>query len=378
MTVLWSVKLPQNFKDFCAKVSIDTSSIQYENDDLMRGYWGDDYSIACCVSAMKTGKQMQFFGARCNLAKTLLYAINGGRDELTGKQITPAFEPIKDDYLNYDDVMARFNTIMDWIAQVYIKALNIIHYMHDKYNYEKLEMALHDKDILRTMACGIAGLSVVADSLSAIKFARVKGLKNVFTETCPQYLFLDESLYKQKDGLKYIMSPPLRDKSNQKTLWDGIITGEINTVGTDHCPFFYNKEKQLGKADFTKAPGGIPGVEARIPLLYSKAVEGKLDMGKFISLCCAEPARLFGMYPKKGAIATGSDADLVIIDPTIKQTLTHELLHENCDYTPYEGTPLKGYAIMTISRGEIIVENGNFISQKGRGRFIKRNLPELI
>ena len=178
MTVLWSTRLPKPFKDFCADLSIKTSSIQYENDDLMRKFWGDDYGIACCVSAMRIGKQMQFFGARCNLAKTLLYAINGGRDEISGKQVTPKFEPITSEYLDYDEVMQKFDTMMDYVAKIYIKALNAIHYMHDKYSYEAIEMALHDKEILRTMACGIAGLSVVADSLSAIKFAKVKVIRD--------------------------------------------------------------------------------------------------------------------------------------------------------------------------------------------------------
>lgn len=178
MTILWSTRLPKAFKDFCADLSIKTSSIQYENDDLMRRFWGDDYGIACCVSAMRIGKQMQFFGARCNLAKTLLYAINGGRDEMTGKQVTPKFEPITSEYLNYDEVMEKFDNMMDYVAKIYIKALNAIHYMHDKYSYEAIEMALHDKDILRTMACGIAGLSVVADSLSAIKYAKVKVIRD--------------------------------------------------------------------------------------------------------------------------------------------------------------------------------------------------------
>ena len=178
MTVLWSTRLPEGFKKYCAKLSVQTSSIQYENDDLMRDFWGDDYSIACCVSAMRTGKQMQFFGARCNLAKTLLYAINGGRDEISGKQVAAKFEPIRSEYLNFDEVMEKFDNMMDWVARVYINALNIIHFMHDKYSYEKLEMALHDQNILRTMACGIAGLSVVADSLSAIKYAKVKVIRD--------------------------------------------------------------------------------------------------------------------------------------------------------------------------------------------------------
>ncbi|EQF62113.1 formate acetyltransferase [Clostridioides difficile CD175] len=178
LTVLWSTKLPQGFKDFCSKVSIDTSSVQYENDDLMRAYWGDDYGIACCVSAMRIGKQMQFFGARVNLAKTLLYAINGGVDEKSGVQVGPRFEPITSEYLDYDEVMSKFEPFTDWLATLYVNTLNVIHYMHDKYSYEALEMALHDRDIFRTMACGMAGVSVCADSLSAIKHAKVKTIRN--------------------------------------------------------------------------------------------------------------------------------------------------------------------------------------------------------
>ncbi|MEG4840307.1 formate C-acetyltransferase [Microcoleus sp. B9-D4] len=178
LTVLWSENLPENFKLFCAKVSSETSSIQYENDDLMRPQYGDDYAIACCVSAMRIGKQMQFFGARVNLAKTLLYAINGGKDEKSGDQIAPQFPPITTEYLDYDEVRARFHDMMAWLAKTYINTLNVIHYMHDKYCYERLEMALHDRDVYRTMACGIAGLSVVTDSLSAIKNAKVKVIRN--------------------------------------------------------------------------------------------------------------------------------------------------------------------------------------------------------
>jgi len=178
LTVLWSNMMPKGFKDFCSRVSIETSAIQYESDDLMRAQWGDDYAIACCVSAMRIGKQMQFFGARCNLAKTMLYAINGGVDEKSGVKIAHGFEPIVAEYLDYDEVMEKFDQMMDWLATVYIKALNGIHFMHDKYHYERIEMALHDRDILRTMACGIAGLSVVSDSLSAIKYAKVKVIRN--------------------------------------------------------------------------------------------------------------------------------------------------------------------------------------------------------
>ena len=178
LTVLWSHLLPQGFKDYCALQSIVTSAIQYENDDLMRPYWGDDYSIACCVSAMRTGKQMQFFGARVNMAKALLYAINGGRDEKSGKQIATPFAPITANVLDYDEVMSRFEIMLDWLAGTYVNTLNVIHYMHDRYAYERVEMALHDMHILRTMACGIAGLSVVADSLSAIKYAKVHVIRD--------------------------------------------------------------------------------------------------------------------------------------------------------------------------------------------------------
>ncbi|MRN53592.1 formate C-acetyltransferase [Paenibacillus monticola] len=178
LTVLWSEKLPDGFKKFCAKVSIETSAIQYENDDLMRPIYGDDYGIACCVSAMRIGKQMQFFGARANLAKALLYAINGGVDEKSGVQVGPEMPRITSDVLDYDEVMLRFKAMMEWLAKTYVNTLNVIHYMHDKYSYERVEMALHDRDILRTMACGIAGLSVAADSLSAIKFAKVKPIRN--------------------------------------------------------------------------------------------------------------------------------------------------------------------------------------------------------
>ena len=178
LTVLWSSKLPRGFKDFCAKVSKDTSAIQYENDDLMRPKWGDDYGIACCVSAMAIGKQMQFFGARANLAKCMLYAINGGVDEKSGKKIAEGLEPITGDILDYDEVVEKYGKAMDWLAKTYVKALNSIHYMHDKYAYERIEMALHDRDILRTMACGIAGLSIAADSLSAIKYAKVHVIRN--------------------------------------------------------------------------------------------------------------------------------------------------------------------------------------------------------
>ncbi len=178
LTVLWSQHLPQPFKEFCARTSIATSSIQYENDDLMRPYWGDDYAIACCVSAMRVGKQMQFFGARANLAKALLYAINGGIDELLGLQVAPNLKPISREILDYDELWERYDQVLEWLAKTYVNTMNIIHYMHDKYSYERLEFALHDLTIHRTMAFGIAGLSVVADSLSAVKYAKVKAIRN--------------------------------------------------------------------------------------------------------------------------------------------------------------------------------------------------------
>ena len=178
LTVLWSVRLPEGFKRYCAKMSIETSSIQYENDDMMRMTHGDDYAIACCVSSMRVGKEMQFFGARANLAKCLLYAINGGVDEITGKQVGPKYRPITSEYLDYDEVIEKYDQMMKWLAGVYVNALNIIHYMHDKYCYEKIQMALHDQHVTRWFATGIAGLSVVADSLSAIKYAKVRVVRD--------------------------------------------------------------------------------------------------------------------------------------------------------------------------------------------------------
>ncbi len=178
LTVLWSENLPENWKKYCSKVSIDTSSLQYENDDLMRGTFDDDYGIACCVSPMTLGKQMQYFGARANLPKALLYAINGGIDELTKKQVTPIMPKVKGDYLEFEDVWNKFDKMMDWLAETYIQALNVIHYMHDKYSYEAYEMALHDVDVIRTQACGIAGISIVADSFAAIKYGKVKVVRD--------------------------------------------------------------------------------------------------------------------------------------------------------------------------------------------------------
>lgn len=236
LTILWSEQLPEPFKKYVAKVSIDTSSIQYENDDIMREPYGDDYGIACCVSAMRIGKQMQFFGARANLAKALLYAINGGKDEYSGEQIAPEFAPIHSEYLEYDEVFRKFDQVMDWLAQLYINTLNIIHYMHDKYAYERLQLALHDREVFRTSACGIAGLSVVADSLSAIKYSKVRVIRNenglavdydVAPESFPAYGNNDDRVDDIANELVEIFMNKLR---KHKTYRDSVPTLSVLTI----------------------------------------------------------------------------------------------------------------------------------------------------
>ena len=214
--------------------------------------------------------------------------------------------------------------------------------------------------------------------MQVINLAKQNGAKNLFVETCPQYLLLDESYYEREDGLKYILSPPLRDKANNALLWQDIQKGYIDTVATDHCPFDYTLRQKLGGADFTKCPNGLPGVELRVPLMFSEGVmKGKISPVAFAQLCAANPAKLFGMYPKKGAIKPGSDADIVIMDPNKGYTVTHDRLHENVDYTPYEGFELECSVDRVISRGDVIVENNEFIGQKVRGHFIKRGKPIL-
>ncbi|MFA9397905.1 MAG: dihydropyrimidinase [Clostridiaceae bacterium] len=212
--------------------------------------------------------------------------------------------------------------------------------------------------------------------LNYIKMAKESG-QNVYAETCPQYLLLNEDKYKleENQGLKYIMSPPLRKKSDNNALWQGLAQGYINTIATDHCPFDFNGEKQLGKDDFTKCPNGLPGVETRVPLIFSEGVmKNKISINKFVDVISTTPAKIFGLYPKKGAIAIGSDADLVILDPEKEIILSKKYLHENVDYTAYEGMKLKGYPVLTILRGKIIVKNNIFLGQKGDGKFIKREI----
>lgn len=235
MTVLWSVNLPENYKRYCAKMSILTSSIQYENDDLMRQDHGDDYAIACCVSAMRLGKEMQFFGARTNLAKALLYAINGGVDEKTKEQIGPKYRPITSDYLNYEEVIERYEDMTDWLASLYVQTLNVIHYMHDKYSYEAAQMALHDKDVKRWFATGIAGLSVVADSLSAIKYAKVKTIRDENGIVIDYKIEGDYPKYGNNDDrvdeiAVYLVNSFMDKLRNQPLYRDGVPSQSILTI----------------------------------------------------------------------------------------------------------------------------------------------------
>lgn len=212
--------------------------------------------------------------------------------------------------------------------------------------------------------------------LSYIKMANERE-ENIYAETCPQYLVLDDSKYEEdnNEGLKYIMSPPLRKKEDIDALWKGINDGYIKTIATDHCPFSFKTDKQLGKDDFTKCPNGAPGIEERMPLIFSEGVmKNRISVNKFVEVCSTNPAKIFGVYPKKGVIQVGSDGDIVIIDPTIEKTLKVKDLHSNVDYSAYEGIKLKGYPIMTISRGKIIVKNNIFIGEKGYGNFLKRNI----
>jgi len=218
-----------------------------------------------------------------------------------------------------------------------------------------------------------------AEGLEFIEAARRRGQKNLWAETCPQYLFLDDRLYSKpgSEGLKYIMCPPLRKQADNAALWQGLVSG-IDVIGTDHCPFFFETQKIAGKDDFTKCPCGVPGIEERIPLLYSEGIaKGRISLRRFTDLCCSNPAKLFGLYPQKGVIAPGSDADIVIIDPEKKTVISKNILHSNVDYSVYENFPVKGWPVCTISRGEVIVRNGEFTGTPGRGKFIKRGTLSL-
>ena len=232
--------------------------------------------------------------------------------------------------------------------------------------------------ILFARIAGDAPLYIVhltcAAGLDFIKLARQKNQKNLWAETCPQYLYLDESRYvlPGNEGLKYIMNPPLRTLADNTALWQGLAS-DIDTVGTDHCPFFFETQKMMGRDDFTKCPGGAPGIEERIPLMYDAVAKGKLSLRRFTDLCCANPAKLFGFYPQKGVIAPGSDADITIIDPARQVKISQNNLHSNVDYSAYEGFTVQGWPVCTISRGEIIVNDGKFLGKAGRGKFLKRS-----
>ncbi|MDR1447247.1 MAG: dihydropyrimidinase, partial [Treponema sp.] len=252
---------------------------------------------------------------------------------------------------------------------------------HPRSRPPECEAEAVNRMILFAGMAGNAPLYIVhlsnALGLEYIRGARRRGQTNLYAETCPQYLLLDDSRYELPgtEGLKYIMCPPLRKPPDRECLWQGLAE-EIDTVATDHCPFFFETQKMLGKEDFTKCPSGAPGIEERIPLMYSEGVAKKrISLRRFTELCCTNPARLFGMYPRKGVIRAGSDADLVIIDPGKKLTLRKNILHENVDYTAYEGTELSGFPECTISRGEVIVRDGKLLGGAGRGRFICRSLP---
>ena len=327
MTVLWSVNLPQKFKEYCAKMSIKTSSIQYENDDMMREVHGDDYAIACCVSSMRVGKEMQFFGARANLAKCLLYAINGGVDERMKVQVGPKYRPVEGDYLDYDDVMSKFDDMMEWLAGLYVNTLNVIHYMHDKYCYEKLQMALHDREVKRYFATGIAGLSVVADSLSAIKYAKVKAIRDengivvdyqtegdfpkygnnddrvddIAVEVVRNFMYKIRKHYTYRDSVPTmsiltITSNVVYGKKTGNTP-DGRKMGEPLAPGANpmHGRDTHGAAASLSsvaKLPFRHAQDGISNTFSIVPDALGKddmVFSGELDIDKLRKNCCCDP-----------------------------------------------------------------------------------------
>lgn len=327
MTVLWSVNLPQKFKEYCAKMSIKTSSIQYENDDMMREVHGDDYAIACCVSSMRVGKEMQFFGARANLAKCLLYAINGGVDERMKVQVGPKYRSVEGDYLDYDDVMSKFDDMMEWLAGLYVNTLNVIHYMHDKYCYEKLQMALHDREVKRYFATGIAGLSVVADSLSAIKYAKVKAIRDengivvdyqtegdfpkygnnddrvddIAVEVVRNFMYKIRKHYTYRDSVPTmsiltITSNVVYGKKTGNTP-DGRKMGEPLAPGANpmHGRDTHGAAASLSsvaKLPFRHAQDGISNTFSIVPDALGKddmVFSGELDIDKLRKNCCCDP-----------------------------------------------------------------------------------------
>ena len=274
--------------------------------------------------------------------------------------------------------------VVNYLREYYVKNGMTTPKYHPLSRPAEAEAEAINRMIMFAKIAGDAPLYIVHLSnkigLDFIKLAREHNQKNIYAETCPQYLYLTDALNDQElnEALKYTLCPPLRKKEDNNALMQGILNGDIQTIATDHCPFFLSKEKQLGKDDFTKCPSGMPGVEARLPIIFGKEVlKGNMSINKMVEICCTKPAKLFGLYPNKGTIAQGMDADIVLLDPNKKTTISVDMLHENCDYTPYEGFELEGYPVMTISRGEIIVKDNKFVGNKGRGRFIKRSKPIL-
>jgi dihydropyrimidinase len=245
----------------------------------------------------------------------------------------------------------------------------------DRCEAEAVQRMIHLAALVANAPLYIVHLST-AMGLECVKTAKNKG-QPVYAETCPQYLFLSEECYDEPElgGLKYMMSPPLRTKSDTEALWQGVREGHIDVIATDHCPFDFELKRQLGKEDFTRAPCGLPGVELRVPLMFSEGVmRGRISPNRFVEIVSTAPARIMGLYPQKGRIAPGSDGDVVIMDPDHRRTVTHSMLHENVDFTPYEGMDIQGWPIITIVRGQVVAIDGEFVGKKGYGRFIKREL----
>ena len=272
------------------------------------------------------------------------------------------------------------DSVVNFLRNDYFEAGKIGPIYHERSRPYQCEADVINRAILLADMAENAPLYIVhlsnALGLEYIKLAQRKG-QNVIAETCPHYLFLDDTMYEKPDleGLNYICSPPIRNKSNQALLWEGLVDGSISTFATDHCPFSSSLRKKMAAKDFRKCPGGIPGVESRIPLMFSEGVMKKrISIQRFVEVCCTNPAKIMGLYPKKGTISIGSDADIVIIDPKKKVKITNSMLHQNVDYTPYEGMNVQGYPVLTIARGKIIVKDNVFIGKKGYGRFIKRKM----